>query len=40
MTWTDVTIGGAFVAGCAAGAAATIRVMRWLLDYLRDEAEG
>lgn len=36
MTWTDVTVAAAFIAGAVLGAAATIRVTRWILDYLRD----
>lgn len=38
MTWSDLTVAGAFIAGCVGGTAATIRITRWLLDYLRDEA--
>jgi len=28
VTWTDLTVAGAFIAGAVAGAAATIRITR------------
>ena len=46
MTWSDVAVAGAFVIGVTAGALASIRIMRHLLEYLRaeqlqgEEAEG
>ncbi len=37
MTWTDITVAGAFIAGVVLGSAATIRTTRWILDYLRED---
>lgn len=37
MTWSDVAVAAAFVLGAAAGVAATIRLLRHLLPYLRAE---
>lgn len=37
MVWTDLTVAGAFIAGCILGSAATIRTTRWILDYLSDD---
>lgn len=39
ITWSDVTIGGAFLLGTVLGSAGTIRMTRWVLDYLRKEAK-
>ena len=35
--WSNLTIAGAFVVGAIAGTVATIRVLRSLLEYLRNE---
>jgi len=37
LTWSDVAIAAAFVLGATAGVIATIRLMRYLLTYLRKE---
>lgn len=40
MTWSDVAVAAAFVLGAVAGVVATIRVTRFVLEYLRKEREG
>ena len=35
ITWSDVTVAGAFIGGAILGAAGTIRVTRWVLEYAR-----
>ena len=40
MTWSDVAIAGAFVLGIVAGGVAVIRVLRYVLDYVRREQQG
>lgn len=35
MTWSDLTVAGAFVLGVVLGSAGTIRTTRWILDYLK-----
>jgi hypothetical protein len=37
VTWTDLTVAAAFIAGAILGSAATIRTTRWILDYLKDD---
>ena len=39
MEWSDAAIAGAFVVGATAGVIATIRITRYLLQYLRDERD-
>ena len=40
VDWTNLTVAGAFVVGAVAGTIATIRVLRYLLSYLRREQDG
>jgi hypothetical protein len=40
VTWADVAVAAAFVLGVVAGTVATIRVTRFLLEYLRRERGG
>jgi hypothetical protein len=37
VTWSDVAVAGAFVLGVTAGAVATVRITRHVLEYLRRE---
>jgi hypothetical protein len=37
ITWSDVTVAGAFLAGAILGAAGAIRVMKHVLQYIRRE---
>lgn len=37
MTWSDITIGGAFILGVVVGALATIRLAGHVLGYLKAE---
>ena len=39
IDWANLTTVGAFVVGVAAGTIATIRVFRYVLDYVRHERE-
>jgi hypothetical protein len=39
LTWSDVAIAAAFVLGLTGGAIATIRITRYVLEYLRREQE-
>ena len=34
ITWSDVTVAGAFLLGAVLGALGSIRVMRWVLEYM------
>jgi hypothetical protein len=40
VTWADVAVAAAFVLGAVAGVVATIRVTRFVLEYLRRERDG
>ena len=40
MTWSDAALAGAFVIGATAGVFATVRVMKYLLEYLRSEGKS
>lgn len=40
MTWADVAVAGAFVLGLVGGALVTIRITRYVLEYLRREQQG
>jgi len=40
VTWADVAVAGAFVLGMVAGTVATIRVTRFVLEYMRRERDG
>ena len=40
VEWSNLTVAGAFVVGVIAGTIATIRVLRYLLSYLRREQDG
>jgi len=40
VTWSDVAVAGAFVLGVTAGAVATVRITRHVLEYLRREQRG
>jgi hypothetical protein len=35
--WSNLTIAGAFVVGAVLGTAATIRIVRYVLEYVRRE---
>jgi hypothetical protein len=37
VTWSDVAVAGAFVLGAIGGTFATVRLTRYLLEYLRHE---
>jgi hypothetical protein len=37
ITWSDVTVAGAFLAGAILGAAGAIRVMKHILQYVSRE---
>ena len=37
MTWADVAVAGAFVLGLVGGSLVTIRITRYVLEYLRGE---
>lgn len=39
MTWDDVWVAGAFVLGLIGGSLVTIRVTRYVLEYLRRERD-
>ena len=39
MTWSDAALAGAFVVGATAGVVATIRITRYLLQYLADDRD-
>lgn len=39
MTWSDVTIGGAFILGVIVGGLATIRLTGHVLAYLAERAK-
>jgi hypothetical protein len=39
LTWSDVAVAGAFVLGTIGGAVAAIRIMRYVLDYVRREQD-
>lgn len=39
MTWSDVGLAGAFIAGTIAGAVAAIRITRIVLDYMKDRGD-
>jgi uncharacterized membrane protein len=39
VDWANLTVAGAFVVGVIAGTIATIRVLRYLLSYLRREQD-
>jgi len=34
VDWSNIVPAGAFIAGAVLGSLATIRVMRWVLDYI------
>jgi hypothetical protein len=40
VTWTDLTVAGAFVVGVVAGGFAAIRITRYLLVYLRRDVDN
>ena len=40
MTWADVAVAGAFVLGLVGGALVTIRITRYVLEYLRNERDS
>ena len=40
MTWSDVAVAAAFVLGAVGGAVASIRIVRYVLDYLKDPPRG
>lgn len=40
VAWSELTIAAAFILGAVSGTVATIRLMRFLLDYLRDERKN
>lgn len=40
VDWANLTFAGAFVVGAALGTVATIRVFRYVLDYVRREQRG
>ena len=37
--WTNAQLAGAFVIGAVAATVATVRIMRYLLEYLRRERD-
>jgi hypothetical protein len=37
VTWSDVAVAGAFVAGAILGAIMAIRVMRYILEYMHNK---
>jgi len=37
LTWTDVTVAGAFIAGLVSGCVATVRLTRIIYDRYRDQ---
>lgn len=39
MTWAGIPIAGAFVLGMIAGTAATIRIVRHVLEYVRRDQQ-
>lgn len=39
MTWTDLTVAGAYIAGIATGVLMTIRVNRYVVDYFAAQQE-
>lgn len=39
VAWSDLTVAAAFIVGYISGTVATIRVGRFLLDYLRRERD-
>jgi hypothetical protein len=40
VDWSDVTVGAAFILGTVVGAVATVRLTRYLLEYLRRDRDG
>jgi len=39
VDWSNLAVAGGFIVGVVAGTIATIRVMRYVLDYLRHERD-
>jgi len=39
VEWSNLTVAGAFLVGAILGTVATIRIMRYLLDYLRRQRD-
>jgi hypothetical protein len=39
LTWSDVAVASAFVIGVTAGAVATIRITRHVLEYVRRDRD-
>lgn len=40
VAWSDLTVAAAFVVGAIVGTVATIRLTRYLLDFLRHERKN
>lgn len=40
VEWSALTLAGAFIVGAVLGTAATIRVCRIVMDYLKDRGPG
>jgi uncharacterized membrane protein len=39
VEWSNLTVAGAFLVGAVLGTIGTIRILRYLLDYLRNERD-
>ena len=40
VNWANLTLAGGFVVGVIAGTIATIRVFRYVLEYVRHDRDG
>ena len=40
VDWTNLSLAGGFVVGVIAGTIATIRVFRYVLEYVRHDRDG
>jgi hypothetical protein len=40
MTWSDVAVAGAFVLGVVAGGVGSIRITRYVLEYMKRDRDS
>jgi len=40
VTWSDAALAGAFVLGAVGGTVASVRIMRYVLEYMRTQRDA